>query len=104
NAKSAWNSAVIDILAQELKSKCTKEAWLITRSDAYLCNMIVNHYKWLRTTWKNTQPRLTDIGTLETPAETEACLLMQREQVLKETWQTTCHHSIIPSIFFSCVD
>ncbi|KAI5990353.1 hypothetical protein EDC04DRAFT_2541385, partial [Pisolithus marmoratus] len=93
NAKSAWNSAVIDILAQELKSKCTKEAWLITRSDAYLRDMIVDRYKRLRTTWKNAQPRLTDIGTLETPAETEARLLMQREQVLKETRQTTRRHS-----------
>ncbi|KAI6136016.1 hypothetical protein F5141DRAFT_1059277 [Pisolithus sp. B1] len=36
---------------------------------------------------------LTDMGTLETPAETEAQLLKQQEQVLRETWQTTCCHS-----------
>ncbi|KAI6031058.1 hypothetical protein BKA83DRAFT_4045117, partial [Pisolithus microcarpus] len=93
NAKSPWNSAIIDTLTQNLQGKCAEENWPTPRSDAYLREMIVDRYKRLRVTWKNAQPQLTDMGTLETPAETEARLLKQREQVLRETRQTTRRHS-----------
>ncbi|KAI5995116.1 hypothetical protein EDD15DRAFT_2366038 [Pisolithus albus] len=57
NAKSPWNSAVINTLTQTLQGKCAEENWPTPRSDGYLREMIVDRYKRLRVTWKNAQPR-----------------------------------------------
>ncbi|KAI6138146.1 hypothetical protein EDD17DRAFT_1435622, partial [Pisolithus thermaeus] len=89
NSKSPWNSAVLGILCQQLKDQCTTEQWPMQRPDTYIRRLLTEWYKRLRTTWRNAQPKLTEKGTVETPAETEARLVAERQVVLKQCRQTT---------------
>jgi hypothetical protein len=66
-----------------------EESWPIQRSDGYVRALLADRYRRLRTTWRKAQPKLTDKGILETPAETEARLLAERQAVLKGSRQTT---------------
>ncbi|KAI6120547.1 hypothetical protein EV401DRAFT_2170465, partial [Pisolithus croceorrhizus] len=59
--------------------------------------LIVDRYRRLRTVWRKAQPKLTEKGTLETPAETETRLVAERETVLKANRQTTHRHNVCPS-------
>lgn len=86
---SLWNGAIIDSVLQELQTRCRDENWPIHRSDTYLRALIVDRYRRLRTVWRKAQPKLTEKGTLETPAETETQLVAERETVLKANRQTT---------------
>ncbi|KAG9308490.1 hypothetical protein JVU11DRAFT_11834 [Chiua virens] len=40
NSKSRWNSAVLDILLNELKDQCATERWAIRRSDSYISDAL----------------------------------------------------------------
>ncbi|KAF8833243.1 hypothetical protein BDN67DRAFT_986157 [Paxillus ammoniavirescens] len=40
NSKSPWNSAVLDILLQQLKDQCMKEQWPIQQPDAYIMKLL----------------------------------------------------------------
>ncbi|KAI6023616.1 hypothetical protein BKA83DRAFT_4019556, partial [Pisolithus microcarpus] len=93
NSKSPWNSAVLGILCQQLKDRCTTEQWPIQWPDTYIRRLLTEWYKRLRTTWRNAQPKLTEKGTVETPAETEARLVTERQVVLKQCRQTTRRRS-----------
>ncbi|KAI6159941.1 hypothetical protein EDD17DRAFT_1607151 [Pisolithus thermaeus] len=86
---SLWNGAIIDSVLQELQTRCRDENWPIHWSDTYLRALIVDRYTRLRTMWRKTQPKLTEKGTLETPAETETRLVAERETMLKANHQTT---------------
>ncbi|KAI6110837.1 hypothetical protein EV401DRAFT_1890956 [Pisolithus croceorrhizus] len=74
NSKSPWNSC---------------EQWPMQWPDTYIRRLLTEWYKRLRTTWRNAQPKLTEKGTVETPAETEARLVAERQVVLKQCRQTT---------------
>ncbi|KAI6141050.1 hypothetical protein BKA82DRAFT_3948957, partial [Pisolithus tinctorius] len=89
NANSPWNSAIIDLLLQELRTRSTEENWPTVRSERYLRALLVDRYKRLRMTWRKAQPKLTKHGIVETPAETEAQLIEEREEVLKLSCRTT---------------
>ncbi|KIO01342.1 hypothetical protein M404DRAFT_28663 [Pisolithus tinctorius Marx 270] len=89
NANSPWNSAIIDLLLQELRTRSTEENWPTVRSERYLRALLVDRYKRLRMTWRKAQPKLTKHGIVETPAETEARLIEEREEVLKLSRRTT---------------
>ncbi|KAI6095071.1 hypothetical protein F5141DRAFT_967601, partial [Pisolithus sp. B1] len=94
---SLWNGAIIDSVLQELQTRCRDENWPIHRSDTYLRALIVDRYRRLRTVWRKAQPKLTEKGTLETPAETETRLVAERETVLKANRQTTRRRNVCPS-------
>ncbi|KAI6161402.1 hypothetical protein EDD17DRAFT_1509127 [Pisolithus thermaeus] len=81
NSKSPWNSAVLGILCQQLKDQCTTEQWPMQWPDTYIRQLLTERYKRLRTTWRNAQPKLTEKGTVETPAETEARLVAVMSRV-----------------------
>ena len=102
NSKSLWNSAVLDIILQNLKDQCAEEEWPIQQSDSYIRQLLMDQYKRLRTMWKKAQPKLTDNGTVETPVETEARLIAKRQLVLKQCRQTTCCHSVSPKNLSNC--
>ncbi|KAI6008869.1 hypothetical protein F5J12DRAFT_782289 [Pisolithus orientalis] len=69
NANSPWNSTIIDLLLQELHTQSMEE------------------------NWPTAQPMLTKHGVIKTPAEMEAWLIEEREEVLKLSHQTTCCHN-----------
>ncbi|KAI6013802.1 hypothetical protein BKA83DRAFT_4499841 [Pisolithus microcarpus] len=73
---SLWNGAIIDNILQDLQTRCRNENWPIHR-----------------TVWRKAQPKLTEKGTLETPAETETRLVAERETLLKANRQTTRRHN-----------
>ncbi|KAI6166753.1 hypothetical protein EDD17DRAFT_1505109 [Pisolithus thermaeus] len=84
---SAWNGAIIDNLLWALQTQCKDKNWPIHWSDAYLRSLIVDHYRQLRTVWRNAQPKLMGKGVLETPAETESQLVAAWEALLKRYCQ-----------------
>ncbi|KAI6104993.1 hypothetical protein EDD17DRAFT_1463787, partial [Pisolithus thermaeus] len=90
---SAWNGAIIDNLLWALQTRCKDENWPIHWSDAYLRSLIVDRYRWLRTVWRNAQPKLMGKGVLETLAEMESWLVAAQEALLKANRQTTCRHN-----------
>ncbi|KAI6017279.1 hypothetical protein BKA83DRAFT_4017323, partial [Pisolithus microcarpus] len=91
---SLWNGAIIDNILQDLQMRCRNENWPIHRSDTYLRTLVVDRYRRLRTVWRKAQPKLTEKGTLETPAETETRLVAERETLLKANRQTTRRHNM----------
>ncbi|KAI6122056.1 hypothetical protein F5141DRAFT_1211681 [Pisolithus sp. B1] len=93
NSNSPWNSAVLDSLLLQLKDQCMTEQWSTQRPDGYVRQLLVERYKQLRTTWRGAQLKLTDKGMMETPTETEARLVAERQVVLKQCRQTTCRRS-----------
>ncbi|KIN94222.1 hypothetical protein M404DRAFT_940940, partial [Pisolithus tinctorius Marx 270] len=93
NANSPWNSTIIDLLLQELCTWSMEENWPTVHSEHYLRALLVDHYKRLRMTWRKAQPKLTKHGVVETPAEMEARLIEEREEVLKLSHQTTRHRN-----------
>ncbi|KIK20280.1 hypothetical protein PISMIDRAFT_13113 [Pisolithus microcarpus 441] len=90
---SLWNGAIIDNILQDLQTRCRNENWPIHRSDTYLRTLVVDRYRRLRTVWRKAQPKLTEKGTLEMPAETETRLVAERETLLKANRQTTHRHN-----------
>ncbi|KAI6013116.1 hypothetical protein BKA83DRAFT_4025578, partial [Pisolithus microcarpus] len=93
NSNSPWNSAVLDSLLLQLKDRYVTEQWSTQWPDGYIRRLLVERYKRLRTTWRSAQPKLTDKGMVETPAETEARLVAVRQVVLKQCRQTTRRRS-----------
>ncbi|KAG6376539.1 hypothetical protein JVT61DRAFT_2534 [Boletus reticuloceps] len=93
NSKSQWNSLIIDNLLKEVQDQCLQEDWPVQRSDPYIREILAERYKRLQTRWQKGQPKITDDGTAETPAQTEAQLVAESELVLKLCRQTTRHRS-----------
>ena len=101
NSKSLWNGLIIDSLLKEVQDQCLEEDWPVQRPDPYVREILTEWYKRLRTVWQKGQPKITDDGTAETPAETEVRLIAERELVLKECRQTT-HRRSVSTIFSNC--
>ncbi|KAI6131124.1 hypothetical protein EDD16DRAFT_1792969 [Pisolithus croceorrhizus] len=87
NYSSPWNTYILKLLCQELQARCKEENWPIKRGDNYIMEILREHYKRLRTVWRNAQPKLTSKGVLETPTETEAHLVEGRIQMGKDSRQ-----------------
>jgi hypothetical protein len=87
-SKTPWNSKIIDLLLGELWRRGNTEGWP-SRSEAYLREIIQDHYRCLCIVWKAAQPKITGKGAPETPAEVEVRLIAKKDQTLKVTRQTT---------------
>ncbi|KAI6136321.1 hypothetical protein F5141DRAFT_1059491 [Pisolithus sp. B1] len=94
NYSSLWNTCILQLPCQELQACCEDKNWPVKRSDSYIMEILWEHYKQLWTVWRNTQPKLTSKGILETPMETEACLVEGRMQMGKESRQANHHWNI----------
>ncbi|KAI5990697.1 hypothetical protein EDC04DRAFT_2911880 [Pisolithus marmoratus] len=89
NYASPWNAFLLELLLQELQSRCREENWPIKKSDNYIREILRDRYKRLRTIWRNAQPKVAATGHLETPGEVEARLINERTQAGKESRQAT---------------
>ncbi|KAI6147514.1 hypothetical protein EDD17DRAFT_1648539, partial [Pisolithus thermaeus] len=67
---------IIDSILQDLQTRCRDENWPIHQ-----------------TMWRKAQPKLTEKGTLEMPAETETQLVAEWETLLKANHQMMHHHN-----------
>ncbi|KAI6094953.1 hypothetical protein F5141DRAFT_1222764 [Pisolithus sp. B1] len=93
NYSSPWNTYILKLLCQELQARCKEENWPIKRGDNYIMEILRERYKRLRMVWRNAQPKLTSKGVLETPTETEACLVEGRIQMGKDSRQANCRRN-----------
>ncbi|KAI6099931.1 hypothetical protein EV401DRAFT_1894735 [Pisolithus croceorrhizus] len=82
NYSSPWNTFLLSFLLREFQLRCTSEAWPIRKEDDYVKEILWEHYKRLRTLWRNAQPKLTTKGVPETPAEHEARLKYHRRKTV----------------------
>ncbi|KAI5986290.1 hypothetical protein EDC04DRAFT_2999462 [Pisolithus marmoratus] len=89
NYASPWNAFLLELLLQELQSRCREENWPIKKSDNYIREILRDRYKRLCTIWRNAQPKVAATGHLETPGEVEARLINERTQASKESRQVT---------------
>ncbi|KAI5994984.1 hypothetical protein EDD15DRAFT_2140157, partial [Pisolithus albus] len=97
NYSSHWNTFLLNFLLRKFQLRCTSETWPIRKEDDYVEEILREHYKRLRTLWKNAQPKLTTKGVLETPAEHETRLLEESRRLGKESRQATrCRNIGIP--------
>ncbi|KIN93788.1 hypothetical protein M404DRAFT_35728 [Pisolithus tinctorius Marx 270] len=86
---SPWNSFIIDHLLDEFQRRGNEEHWPVMKSNDYMLEILRERYRRLHTTWRKAQPRITTKGTVETSAEIEERLVVERTRVLKEGRQTT---------------
>ncbi|KAI6112752.1 hypothetical protein F5141DRAFT_1214046 [Pisolithus sp. B1] len=89
NHSSPWNSFILSFLLHELQACCAQEAWPIRKDDDYIEEVLHEHYKRLRTLWRNAQPKLMAKGLIEMPAEQEAQLVEENLILGKESRQAT---------------
>ncbi|KAI6098664.1 hypothetical protein EDD16DRAFT_1527163 [Pisolithus croceorrhizus] len=54
--------------------------------------------------WRKAQPKLTEKGTLEMPAETETQLVAEWETLLKANHQMMHHHNVCPSVSINVLE
>jgi hypothetical protein len=74
--QSTWNREVINILVWKLQMDLSK-------SEAYLVDIVEERYGRVRASWKRGQPRTTDEGISETPGAMEVRVQRDKEDQLK---------------------
>jgi hypothetical protein len=99
-----WNGLIIDSLLTEVQDQCLEEDWPVQGPDPYVREILMERYKQLWTVWQKGQPKITDDGTAETPAEIKVRLIAEREtcRILSMSLYVLAVSSTVPVEYSVC--
>jgi hypothetical protein len=101
NKNSEWNRGVRSILLEKLLERRDEDDWrLPDRTDEYFEDMIKARLKALTRAWNRTKPRMNESGEMETPGETEAQTVADKDALNKRQRPITRRNHVSE---FSCV-